>query len=54
MRNEDLLLAALNHQWQSTKKIAAQIPDPFITEHSRISKSFHYPRKLKDSGLVEE
>lgn len=54
MRNEDLLLAALNHQWQSTKKIAAQIPDPYITEHSRVSKSFHYLRKLKDSGLVEE
>lgn len=50
---EALLLANLNHQWQSTKKIAANIPSRAINQRSLISKCWYHLDRMKKTGIVE-
>lgn len=49
---EALLLANLNHQWQSTKMIAANIPRA-INQRSLISECWYHLDRMKKTGLVE-
>lgn len=50
---EPFIMAALNHQWQTTKKIAANIPCR-IHERSRVVMCWGYLDRMKKEGLVEQ
>ena len=49
---EPLILAALSHQWQSTKKIAANIPAN-LEIRSLVTTSWKYLSRMEKAGLVE-
>lgn len=49
---EPMILAALSHQWQSTKKIAANIPAN-LEMRSLASTGWRYLSRMEKAGLVE-
>ena len=51
---EPLILAALNHQWQTTKEIAANIPCRMINEHSMVATCWGYLDRMKKARIVEQ
>lgn len=49
---EPLILDALSHQWQTTKKISANIPAN-IEARSLIRTVWQYLSRMEKAGLVE-